>query len=70
MVNKEGEQHFEVAGKVGYPYFGQLILDCINRTENAMTQEHAFKAAELCVKAEMQAKLVKSANCRKEGARL
>ncbi len=35
-----------------------------------MTQEHAFKAAELCVKAEMQAKLVKSANCRKEGARL
>lgn len=70
LVNKEGEQHFEVAGKVGYPYFGQLILDCINRTENAMTQEHAFKAAELCVKAEMQAKLVKSANCRKEGARL
>ena len=51
-------------------YFGQLILDCINRTENAMTQEHAFKAAELCVKAEMRAKLVKSANCRKEGARL
>ena len=70
FVNKEGEQHFEVTGKVGYPYFGQLILDCINRTENAMTQEHAFKAAELCVKAEMQAKLVKSANCRKEGARL
>ncbi len=25
LVNKEGEQHFEVAGKVGYPYFGQLI---------------------------------------------
>lgn len=66
LVNKEGEQHFEVTGKVGYPYFGQLILDCINRTENAMTQEHAFKAAELCVKAEMQAKLVKSANCKRK----
>ncbi len=37
---------------VGYPYFGQLILDCLNRTENAMTQEHAFKAAELCITAE------------------
>ena len=48
-----------MAGKVGYPYFGQLILDCINRTENAMTQEHAFKAAELCVRAELAAVKVK-----------
>ncbi len=55
LVNQDGEQHFHVAGKVGFPFFGQLILDCINRTENAMTQEHAFKAAELCVRAQMQA---------------
>ncbi len=55
LVNQDGEQHFAVAGKVGYPFFGQLILDCIYRTENAMTQEHAFKAAELCIKAEIQA---------------
>lgn len=59
LVNREGEFHYEVTGKVGYPYFGQLILDCINRTENAMTQEHAFKAAELSVKAEMQAQKLK-----------
>ena len=32
-----------------------MILDCINRTENAMTQEHILKAAELCVRAQMQA---------------
>lgn len=55
LVNADGEQHFEVAGKIGFPFFGQLILDCINRTENAMTQEHAFKAAELCVRAQIQA---------------
>ena len=55
LVNGEGEQHFAVGGKVGYPFFGQLILDCINGTEYAMTQEHAFKAAELCVKAELAA---------------
>ncbi len=55
LVNKAGEQHFAVSGQVGYPFFGELILDCINRTENAMTQEHAFKAAELCIKAQMQA---------------
>ena len=59
LVNGEGERHFEVSGKVGYPYFGQLILDCINRTENAMTQEHVFKAAELCVRAELLAVKVK-----------
>ncbi|KZE80882.1 oxidoreductase [Paenibacillus elgii] len=55
LVNKEVERHFSVHGEVGYPFFGQLILDCIHRTENAMTQEHAFKAAELCLKAQQQA---------------
>jgi hypothetical protein len=51
LVNGEGEKHFSLAGKVGFPFFGQLILDCLNRTENAMTQAHAFKAAELCLQA-------------------
>ncbi len=55
LVNNEGVQHLELAGKVGYPYFGQLVLDCLNRTENAMTQAHAFKAAELCLIAQKQA---------------
>ena len=55
LANKQGETYYNVEGKVGYPYFGELILDCLNRTENAMTQEHAFKAAELSVKAQMQA---------------
>ena len=55
MVNGEGEHRFDVSGKVGFPFFGQLILDCLNRTETAMTQAHVFKAAELCVRAQMQA---------------
>lgn len=55
LVNKEGEFRYPVAGKVGFPFFGELILDCLNRTENAMTQAHAFKAAELCVRAQMLA---------------
>jgi predicted dehydrogenase len=55
LVNHEGEHHLSLRGKVGFPFFGQLILDCLNRTENAMTQEHAFKAAELCLKAQEQA---------------
>ncbi|KSU80373.1 Predicted dehydrogenase [Fictibacillus enclensis] len=55
LVNGEGEQHFHLTGKVGYPFFGELILDCLNRTEKAMTQEHAFKAAELCLIAQENA---------------
>lgn len=55
LVNSEGEHYLNVSGQVGYPYFGQLILDCLNRTENAMTQEHAFKAAELCLIAQRDA---------------
>ncbi|MGL4726467.1 MAG: Gfo/Idh/MocA family protein [Scandinavium sp.] len=55
LVNNEGEHRYPVAGKVGFPYFGELIKDCLNRTENAMTQAHAFKAAELCIKAQMLA---------------
>jgi Predicted dehydrogenases and related proteins len=55
LANNKEETYYNIEGKVGFPYFGELILDCLNRTENAMTQEHAFKAAELCVKAQMQA---------------
>ena len=55
LTDGEGEHHIHVAGKVGYPFFGQLILDCLNRTEHAMPQAHAFKAAELCIRAQMQA---------------
>ncbi len=51
-------QHIDVAGKVGYRYFGELILDCLNRTEIAMTQSHAFLAAELGVKAQLAARRI------------
>ena len=59
LVTHQGEQYLDVTGKVGYPFFGQLILDCIHRTENAMTQAHAFKAAELCIKAQILAEQAK-----------
>jgi predicted dehydrogenase len=52
LVNGDGERHLAVAGQVGYPFFGQLILDCLNRTETAMGQDYALKAAELSLLAE------------------
>jgi predicted dehydrogenase len=56
LVNDHIEKRYSLAGQVGFPFFGQLVLDCLNRTETAMTQAHAFKAAELCLQAQAQAK--------------
>jgi hypothetical protein len=58
LVDDKGERHLNVAGQVGFRFFGQLILDCLNRTETAMTQQHAFKAAELCLRAQMAARRI------------
>lgn len=56
LVDKDGEHRINATGEVGYPFFGELILDVLNRTENAMTQEHAFKAVELALTAQEQAR--------------
>ena len=52
FLTTETEQEIECHGNVGFPFFGELILDGLNRTENAMTQAHAFKVAELSLKAQ------------------
>jgi predicted dehydrogenase len=52
LVNAAGEQRMSLAGQVGFPFFGRLIRDCLERSELAMTQAHAFKAAELCLRAQ------------------
>ena len=61
LVDEQGEQRIACAGKVGFPFFGQLILDVLNRTETAMTQAHAFKAAELSLRAQAGAKRLTAA---------
>ena len=58
LVNKQGEQYWNLQGKVGFPFFGKLILDCLHGTENAMTQNHIFKVAELTLLAQQQAVVV------------
>lgn len=52
LTNHQQEQEIDCLGKSSFPYFGQLILDVINRTENAMSQAHTFKAAELSMRAQ------------------
>ena len=55
VVNDSGEKYVNAVGVTGYPFFGKLILDCLERTETAMTQAHAFKAAELSLLAQEKA---------------
>ncbi|HMP76702.1 MAG TPA: Gfo/Idh/MocA family oxidoreductase [Kiritimatiellia bacterium] len=59
LVDGGGEHEIPCQGRIGFPYFGRLILDVLNRTENAMTQEHAFKAAELSMQAQKIADLAR-----------
>ncbi len=55
VVDRRGEEHLSVRNTVGFPFFGQLVLDCIERTDTAMTQQHAFAAIELAISAEERA---------------
>ena len=58
LVTDKGEEFMNVNGKVGFRFFGELILDCLHRTEKAMTQAHAFKTAEICLKAQAAARKI------------
>jgi predicted dehydrogenase len=55
LTTNEEELEIDCFESVGFPFFGQLILDSLNRTETAMTQAHAFKAAELSMIAQQMA---------------
>lgn len=55
FANEKGEQVINANGITGTPFFSQMVLDSLNGTDLAMTQAHTLKAAELCIKAQMQA---------------
>ncbi|MGC3989563.1 MAG: Gfo/Idh/MocA family oxidoreductase [Chthoniobacteraceae bacterium] len=61
VVDEAGTQVVDCKGRVGWPFFGQLILDVLERTEKAMPQAHAFKAAELSLQAQAMADLLRKA---------
>ena len=58
LILKAGRSEVEeidCLGHIGFPFFGQLILDVLDDTETAMTQAHIFKAAELSMRAQAMA---------------
>lgn len=58
LILKTDSEKIEVLdceSRVGYPFFGQMILDVLNSSEVAMTQEHIFLAADLSMRAQLMA---------------
>ncbi|TSB47554.1 Gfo/Idh/MocA family oxidoreductase [Alkalicoccobacillus porphyridii] len=55
IVTQSEELYVPVSGRVGKPYFYELLIDCQNGTDHAMTQEHVFKVSELAIEAQEQA---------------
>ena len=58
LVNHEGERHIKAAGLIGFPFFGRLIRDCLDRTDTAFDQDTEFKAIELAIEAELAAERI------------
>lgn len=55
LVDRHGEHYFNATGKEGFPFFGKLIRDCLDRTRTAYNQQTAFKAIELALRAQEHA---------------
>lgn len=57
-VDQDGEHHLCVSEQCGFPFFGQLIRDCLDRTETAMAQDYIFRIMQLTLEAQQQAQHV------------
>ena len=55
LVTQKGEQYIETKGKVGFPFYPALIRDILDGSDNAMSQDHTFMAAQLCLEAQAAA---------------
>lgn len=55
LVDGKEERRYAVSGTVGFPFFGRLIRDVLDRTDTAMDQELAFVATELAIEAQTKA---------------
>ena len=55
LVDHSAEKHERVTGEIGFPFFGDLILDCLRGTRTAMDQDYIFRVAQLAIQAQEMA---------------
>ncbi len=58
LVDGAEERKFCVTGEIGYYFFGDFILDCMERTERSITQEHVFNTMRTAIEAQMKAQRI------------
>lgn len=58
LVDRYGEHKSCVTGQMSFVFFGEFILDCLNRTETAITQEHTLQAMKIAIWAQEKARVV------------
>ncbi len=58
LVDKKGEHRIDANGKTGFPFFGALILDCLNRTGTAISQHRCLEAMRITIQAQAAAEIV------------
>lgn len=59
LTDSEGERRLSVHGKTGFPFFGRLIRDCLDRTETSMSQKHVIESMRLALEAQNAAEFVR-----------
>jgi predicted dehydrogenase len=57
VVDRRGERKYKVNGKIGFPFFGKFIRDCLDSTETAIAQAHIFEAMRVTITAQTEAEL-------------
>lgn len=57
-VDAQGEHREQVTGKMGFVFFGRLIRDCLERTEEAISQEHVFESMRVTIEAQNRAEKI------------
>lgn len=55
IVDNKGEHRLDLKGKIGFPFFTQLIQDCLNRTDYSLPMVQSFAAAKLSLIAQKMA---------------
>lgn len=58
LVDAHGEHKSCVTGKMSFVFFGEFILDCLHRTENAITQKHTLQAMKIAIEAQDKARII------------
>lgn len=67
LVDHRGEHHLNATGREGFPFFGRLIRDCLDRTHTAFDPDRSFKAIELALEAQERAEVISAGTGTRRG---